>query len=132
MFLNISQNSQKEFSSSMVYNYYPQSSEYLEFQKQPLRCVLRKSCSENMQQIYRGAPMPKYNFNKVALQLCWNTLRHGCSLVNLLHIFRAPFLKNISEGLLTEFETVKGIDNHEKAFQNLRNSQKIWDERCLS
>ena len=28
------------------------------------------------------------------------TLRHGCSFVNLLHIFRAPFPKNNSGGLL--------------------------------
>ena len=28
------------------------------------------------------------------------TLQHGCSLVNLLHIFRKPFLKNTSGGLL--------------------------------
>ena len=28
------------------------------------------------------------------------TLGHGCSSVNLLHIFRAPFPKNIYEGLL--------------------------------
>ena len=41
-------------------------------QKQPLRGVPRKWCSENMQQIYRRAPMPKYDFNKVALQLYWN------------------------------------------------------------
>ena len=34
--------------------------------------VLRKRCSENMQQIYR------------------RTLWHGCSPVNLLHIFRTP------------------------------------------
>ena len=33
------------------------------------------------------------NFNEIAL-------RRGCSLVNLLHIFRTPFLKNTSEGLL--------------------------------
>ena len=38
-------------------------------QKQPTRGVLRKSCSENMQQIYSKTPMPKYDFNKVALQL---------------------------------------------------------------
>ena len=36
------------------------------------RGVLRKSCSENMQQIYRRTPMPKCDFNKVALQLYWN------------------------------------------------------------
>ena len=38
-------------------------------QKQPLRGVPRKRCSENMQQIYRRTPMPKSDFNKVALQL---------------------------------------------------------------
>ena len=37
--------------------------------------------------------MPKCNFNKVAL-------RRGCSLVNLLHIFRTLFAKNTSEQLL--------------------------------
>ena len=34
-------------------------------QKQPLRGVPRKRCSENMQQIYRRTPMPKCDFNKV-------------------------------------------------------------------
>ena len=38
-------------------------------QKQSSRGVLRKRCSENMQQIYRRTPMPKSDFNKVALQL---------------------------------------------------------------
>ena len=65
-------------------------------QKQPSRGVLRKSCSENMQQIYRRTPMPKCDFNKVAL----HTLRHGCSPVNLLHIFRTPFSENTSGRLL--------------------------------
>ena len=37
--------------------------------KQPLRGVLEKRCSKNMQQIYRRTPMPKRDFNKVALQL---------------------------------------------------------------
>ena len=31
------------------------------------------------------------------------TLRHGCSPVNLLHIFRRPFYKNTSGGLLLKF-----------------------------
>ena len=38
-------------------------------QKQPPRGVARKRCSEKIHQIYRRIPMPKYNFNKVALQL---------------------------------------------------------------
>ena len=42
------------------------------WQKQPSRDVLRKGCSENMQQIYRRKPIPKCDFNKVALQLYSN------------------------------------------------------------
>ena len=56
-------------------------------QKQPLRGVPRKRCSENMQQIYRRTPIPKCDFNKAAEI----ALRHGCPPVNLLHIFRTPF-----------------------------------------
>ena len=40
-------------------------------QKQPLKGVLEKRCSENMQQIYRRTHMPKCNFNKAAKQLYW-------------------------------------------------------------
>ena len=36
-------------------------------QDQPSRGVLRKRCSENMQQIYRRPPMLKCDFNKVDL-----------------------------------------------------------------
>ena len=38
-------------------------------QKEPLRGVLQKRCSENMQQIYRRTPMPKSDFNEVEKQL---------------------------------------------------------------
>ena len=37
-------------------------------QKQLPRDVLKKSCSENIQEIYRRTPMPKYDFNKIAKQ----------------------------------------------------------------
>ena len=66
----------------------------------PSRGVLKKRCLENMQQIYRRTPMPKCDFNKVTKQLYWIELRHGCSPVHLLHIFRTVFPKNTSEGLL--------------------------------
>ena len=69
------------------------------FQKQPPRGVLKKWCSENMQQIYRRTPMPKCDFNKVEI-----TLRHGCSPVNLLHIFRTPCPRNTSKWLLVRFQ----------------------------
>ena len=42
-------------------------------------------------------------FSKVAKQLIEITLWHACSPVNLLHIFRTPFPKNNSGGLLLYF-----------------------------
>ena len=35
--------------------------------KQPSKCVLKKRYSENIDQTYRRKPMPKYDFNKIAL-----------------------------------------------------------------
>ena len=46
-----------------------------------------------MQQIYTRTPMPIIEI----------TLRHGCSTVNLLHIFRTPFPRNVSVWLLLHF-----------------------------
>ena len=63
-------------------------------QKEPSRGVVKKRCSVNMQKIYKRTPMTKQsNFAVIAL-------RHGCSSANLLHIFRTPFNKNTSGGLL--------------------------------
>ena len=65
---------------------------------------IRKRCSENKQQMYRRTPMPKCDFNKVALQLYIEiTLSHRCSAVNSLHFFRTPFLENTSGWLLLSF-----------------------------
>ena len=69
-------------------------------EKQLFRGVLRKRCSENMQQIYKRTSMPKWDFNKIAFQFIEIALRHGCSLVNLLHIFRRLFQKNTFGWLL--------------------------------
>ena len=44
------------------------SKQFPRFQKQPPRGVLSKKYSENMQHIYRRTPMPKCDFNKVALR----------------------------------------------------------------
>ena len=38
-------------------------------QKQPPRGVLKKKCSDNMQQIYKRSTMPKCNFNEIATQI---------------------------------------------------------------
>ena len=71
-------------------------------QKQLSRGVLKKRCSENMQQIYRRTPMTKCDFNKVAILL--KSHFDGCSSVNLLHIFRTPSPKNTSWWLLLKTE----------------------------
>ena len=57
-------------------------------EKQPPRDVRRKRCSENMQQIYRRTPMPKYDFNKAAKQLYENhtsTWVFSCNLQENTH-----------------------------------------------
>ena len=48
------------------------------------------------------------DFNKVAKQL-----RHGCSPVNLLHIFRTPFPMNTSGGMLLELKSSSIHRHHE-------------------
>ena len=58
-------------------------------------------CFENIQQIYRRTPVPKRDFNDVAAtSLKSHFGRYACSPVNLLHIFRTPFPKNIFGRLL--------------------------------
>ena len=69
-------------------------------QTQPFRGVLRKRCSENMQEVYKRTPMSKRDFNKVVFDnFIEIALRHGYS-VNLLHIFRAPFHNKTNRKLL--------------------------------
>ena len=83
--------------------------ELFDVQKQPSRGVLKKRCSEKLQQIYRRKRMLKCDFNKVAKQLIEITLEHGCSPVNLLHIFTTPFLKNKPGQLLLDVELLNVI-----------------------
>ena len=35
-----------------------------------LQSIIKRRCSENMQQIYRRTPMPKCDLNNVAKELC--------------------------------------------------------------
>ena len=87
-----------------------ESNEILENQKQPFRGVLGKRCSENTQQIYRRTtPMPKCDFNKVALHCIFIEiiLPHGCSPVNLLHIFRTSFPRTPLGGCFCNISILK-------------------------
>ena len=67
----------------------------------PSRGFPRKRCSENVQLIYRKYPCR----SMISVQLlCYSieiALQHGCSLVNLLHIFRTPFYKNTYDGVVS-------------------------------
>ena len=55
-----------------------------------------KICSKfTVEHPYQSAISIKLLFNFIE-----NTLQHGCSPVNLLHIFRTPFSKNTCEGML--------------------------------
>ena len=44
--------------------------------------------------------MSQYDFKKVVLHFVEIKLWDGCSPVHLLHIFKTPFFKNTSGGLL--------------------------------
>ena len=65
-----------------------------------LRKVVLKICSKFIGESTRA----ECDFNKVALGEI--TLRHRCSPVNLLHIFRITFPKNTSGRLLLEISTL--------------------------
>ena len=77
-------------------------------QKQPSGGAHSKRYFENMQQIYRRTTIPMCDFNKVAKQrykFIEIALRHGRSLVNLLHISRTTFFRNTYGGPLLLLET---------------------------
>ena len=76
----------------------------IDFQKLTPRGFLRKTCSENTQQITGEHPWRSVISIKLLCIFIEITRQHGCSRVNLLHIFRTPFPKNTSGGLLLEFE----------------------------
>ena len=103
-----------------------------------------------MQQIYRRTLMPKSDFNKVEKQLIEIALRHGCSPVNLLHVFRTSFPRSTSWWLLLKTIIVyflsmlciihfiilkksiktQNINNIVKRFSQLSTSQGSNDCKC--
>ena len=87
-------------------------------------------CSENIQQIYRWTPMLEWNFFEIAL--CY-----ACSPVNLLHIFRTPFPKITSGGILLKMQS--RLAAKPKIFQSLSacknhsiNLLDSWNDLCNS
>ena len=65
--------------------------------------VLKICCKFTGEHPCRSAISIKFQSNFIEIAL-W----HGCSFVNLLHIFRTPFPKNTSGGLLLKLITVTG------------------------
>ena len=79
-------------------------------QMQPFRGEPRKRCSENMHQIYRRIPRSNCNF-QLQNSFIEIGLWHGCSAVNLLHVFRTPFSKNNSGRLLLNMLLINYNEN---------------------
>ena len=50
--------------------------------------------------------MPKCDFNKFASNFIEVALRHGCSPLNLLHIFKTHFPKNTSRRMFLSVQCV--------------------------
>ena len=90
--------------------------QYTDLQKHPLGGVLKKTYSENMQQIYRRTSMLKSDF-KLPSNFIKITFRHGCSSVILPHVFKTPFPKNTSRWLLLYQASISRL-NLCKVFQS--------------
>ena len=62
-----------------------------------------------MQQIYRRKPSRMATSVKLLCDFIEIALRHGCSPVNLLHIFITPFFKNTFEWLLLDHPILQQV-----------------------
>ena len=72
----------------------------INIKKQPSRVVLRKSVLKICFKSIGEHPCQRVISIKLPSNSVEITLQHGCSAVNLMHIFRTAFPKNISGGLL--------------------------------
>ena len=90
-------------------------------QKQPPRGVLRKRCSEICSKFTGEHPCRSVISIKLQSNFTEITLRHGCSPLNLLHVFWTPFPRNTSGWLLLNVQITR---------INLKVSGIKWDERC--
>ena len=84
-------------------------------QKQPSKGALWKRYSESMQQFYRRTRCRSVISIKLLCNFIEITFRHGCSPVNLLHIFRTPFPRNTSGWLLLKVRLLVWITKCNKS-----------------
>ena len=85
-------------------------------EKKPIRVVARKRCSKICSKFTGEHPWQSVISIKLHYNFLEITLRHGCSPVNLLHIFRKSFSRNTSEGLLLSLTIY--INDLQSVFQN--------------
>ena len=76
--------------------------------------------------------MPMCDFNKVAKHFIEIARWHGCSPVNLLHVFKAPFPENNSAGLFLEVATVTSHTLNSSTENTLHKSADKFLMRLLS
>ena len=86
------------------------SSKLIHFRSNPPELFLEKSVIKICSKFTGEHPCQSVISLKLFCNFSEITLRHGCSLVNLLHIFRTPFPKNISGGLLLPIQSLKFIN----------------------
>ena len=91
----------------MLIDYFP----YFTFLKQPSRGFLRKSVLRICSKFAEEHPCRSVISVNLQSNFIEITLWHGFSPVNLLHIFRTPFSKNTSGGLLLVFKYFYLISN---------------------
>ena len=95
-------------------------------QKRPPEVFLQKGVLKICSKFTGEHPWSSVILIKLLRSFIEITLRHGCSPANLLHIFRTPFYKNTSGGLLfvyvSEFE---GVFLHVTRFYGCSHSTKF-------
>ena len=99
---------------------------HFKLQKQPARGVLRKRCSENMQQICWRTHMPKCDFNKVALQLYWNRTSAWVFSCKFAAYFENIFSKEHPWTAASEARNCMQFFCELKKFSLVENAQQHW------
>ena len=92
--------------------------------------VVARMCSVKISSKFTGEhPCLSVMSIKLLCRFIEITLCHGCSPVNLLHIFRTPFLKNTSEWLLLIL--LEEINAASSKYVDLQNTSKTQDEEFI-
>ena len=96
-------------------------------QKQLSSGFLKKRCSENMQQIYRGTSMPKCDFNKVAEQHLWIAVSEYWCLKGKLQKWNKRKFINIQTYYYFLFRHVRKVEFYDE--KDIKIREKVKDLR---